>query len=323
MATIYEVAQRAGVSPATVSRVLNGIAVSPAYAERVRRAAEELDFQPDRAARRLRRRTSEVIALIIPDVENPFFTALARGAEDRASEAGLSLVLCNTDEQEAKETRYLKVALSERMAGVILAPSSHHPDLDALVSRGTPVVAVDRGAHGYDLDSVVMDDVAIGRAGTERLYASGHRRVACITGPVDVDTADQRADGWCEVFAAHHPGADPQSMLVRADYRVDGGRRGMERLLGLPEPPDAVLVANNLMGVGAMRALDAHPGGDDVDLVVVGDLPFGLWPRPGSVVLPLPARELGTRAADRLIARIGGDQQDAHRIVVPVEPSHR
>lgn len=203
MATIYEVAARAGVSPATVSRVLNGIAVSPAYADRVLAAAEELNYVPDRTAQRLRRRSSEVIALVIPDIENPFFTALARGVEDRALDAGLSVVLCNSDEQEDKESRYLQVALSEHMAGVILAPASDHPDLDAIVAMSTPVVAVDRSAHGYDLDTVVMDDVASGRAATERLYDEGHSVVACVTGPATVDTAQNRAEGWRQIGRAH------------------------------------------------------------------------------------------------------------------------
>jgi LacI family transcriptional regulator len=313
MATIYEVAAKAGVSPATVSRVFNGIAVSPSYAERVRAAAEELNFVPNRTARRLRRRSSEVIALVIPDIENPFFTALARGVEDRALAAGFSVVLCNSDEHAEKEARYLQVALSEHMAGVILAPAGHHPDLDLLVARSTPVVAVDRYAHGYELDTVVMDDVGNGRTGTERLYDSGRTRVACITGPEGVDTADQRAEGWACVFAQRHHGIDPASYLVHSDYRVDGGRAAMERLLALPEPPDGVFVANNLMGVGAMQALSAD---DDVDLLVLGDLPFGMWPRPGSQVLPLPARRLGVAAADLLLTRIGGDRTPARRVVL-------
>ena len=313
MATIYEVAERAGVSPATVSRVFNGIPVSPSYAERVRAAAEELDFVPNRTARRLRRRRSEVIALVIPDIENPFFTALARGVEDAAMAAGYSVVLCNSDEHREKEARYLQVALSEQMAGVILAPAGHHPDLDTLVARNTPVVAVDRSAHGYELDTVVMDDVANGRAGTERLYAAGHGRVACITGPADVDTADQRARGWAEVFSAHHPGGDPTPYLVHSDYRVEGGRAAMERLLALPEPPDGVFVANNLMGVGASQALSES---DAEDLLVLGDLPFGMWPRPGSQVLPLPARKLGDTAAELLLARIKGDDGPPRRIVL-------
>jgi LacI family transcriptional regulator len=313
MTTIYEVAARAGVSPATVSRVFNGIAVSPSYAERVRAASDELGFVPNRTARRLRRRSSEVIALVIPDIENPFFTAVARGVEDRALESGYSVVLCNSDEDRAKETRYLEVALSEHMAGVLLAPSTHRPDLDALVMRGIPVVAVDRAAHGYQLDAVLMDDEASGREGAERLYASGHRLVACITGPAGVDTAEGRARGWAAVFAAHHPGADPEEWLLRSDYRVDGGRAAMQQLLAREERPDAVVVANNLMGVGASQALGAA---DDVDLLVLGDLPFGMWPRAGSLVVPLPARRLGTVAAELLLARIEGDITPARRVVL-------
>jgi len=316
MATIYEVAERAGVSPATVSRVFNGIAVRPGYAERVRAAAEELNFVPNRTARRLRRRRSEVIALVIPDIENPFFTALARGVEDQAVEAGFSVVLCNSDEHSDKEARYLEVALSEHMAGVVLAPAGPHPALDQLLAQPTPVVAVDRHAHGYELDTVVMDDVANGRAAAERLYASGRTRVACITGPEGVDTADHRALGWREVFTAHHPGVDPSPYLVRADYRVEGGRLAMERLLALPEPPDAALVANNLMGVGATRTLsDEH----DVALLIFGDLPFGMFPRPGSEILSLPARRLGVAAADLLLARINGDEAPPRTLVLAAD----
>ncbi|MPZ95042.1 MAG: substrate-binding domain-containing protein [Propionibacteriales bacterium] len=317
MATIYEVAARAGVSPATVSRVLNGIAVSPAYADRVLAAAEELNYVPNRTAQRLRRRSSEVIALVIPDIENPFFTALARGVEDRALDAGLSVVLCNSDEQEDKESRYLQVALSEHMAGVILAPASDHPDLDAIVAMSTPVVAVDRSAHGYDLDTVVMDDVASGRTATERLYAEGHSVVACITGPATVETAQNRAEGWRQVFAQRSPGAEPDAYLVHSNYRVDGGQAAMASLRALPEPPDAVFVANNLMGVGAMQALATD---DAVGIAVLGDLPFGMFPRPGASVLPLPARELGVTAADLLLQRLNGDIGPARRIVLDSAP---
>ena len=313
MATIYEVAALAGVSPATVSRVFNGIAVTPSYADRVRAAAEELDFTPNRTARTLRRRSSEVIALVIPDIENPFFTAIARGVEDSALDAGFSVVLCNTDERQDKESRYLQVALSEHMAGVILAPATDHPDLDAVVGRNTPVVAVDRSARGYDLDSVLLDNLATGRAATEKLYAEGHTLVACITGPSSVETAQQRAAGWREVFRDRSPQADPETYLRHSNYRVDGGRAAMEALMSLPEPPDAVFVGNNLMGVGAMQALGT---GQSVGILVLGDLPFGMFAREGTNVMPLPARDLGVTAANLLLQRINGDTGPARRVVL-------
>lgn len=317
MATIYEVAALAGVSPATVSRVLNGIAVSPAYAQRVRKAAEELNFTPSRAARTLRLRSSEVIALIIPDIENPFFTALARGVEDRAQEAGFSVVLCNSDEQQDKESRYLNVALSEHMAGVIIAPASDHPDLDGIIARSTPVVAVDRSARGYELDSVLVDNTASGRAAAEMLYRQGFSLVACVTGPPDVETAQLRAAGWREVFAAHSPGIDPEQYLRHANYRVDGGRAAMDELMSLPNPPDAVFVANNLMSVGALQSL-AERGLEppEVGLVALGDLPYGMLAPTGTNVMQLPARELGITAADLLLRRIRGDVESARSVVL-------
>ena len=313
MATIYEVAALAGVSPATVSRVFNGVAVSPAYAERVRVAAGQLKYTPNRAARTLRRRSSEVIALVIPDIENPFFTAMARGVEDSAQKAGLSVVLCNTDDQHAKESRYLQVALSEHMAGIILAPATDHPDLQALVARNVPVVAVDRSAHGYELDTVLMDNRAVGRDATEKFYAEGHRLVACISGPATVETAVERAAGWREVFCRRSPKVDPDAYLRHSDYRVDGGHRAMRDLMAMPQPPDAVLVGNNLMGVGAMQALEPD---ETIGMLVLGDLPFGMFPRVGTSVLPLPARDLGLTAADLLLERIGGGTRPARRVVL-------
>ncbi len=138
MATIYEVAVLAGVSPATVSRTVNGQRVSEAKAALMRAAAAELNFTPNRTARTLRRQNSEVIALVLPDIENPYFTSMARGVEDIARAAGYSVVLCNTDEDPAKEAKYLEIAISENMAGVILA-------LDGLTVDGRPLTLTSGG----------------------------------------------------------------------------------------------------------------------------------------------------------------------------------
>src|SRR3954451_14770563 len=171
--TIYDVAALAGVSPATVSRVLNGSAVSPEKTERVRAAVAQLDFRPSRTARTLRRRSSEVIALIIPDVENTFFTALARGVEDRAVDAGYSVVLCNPDENPVKEDRYLDIAVAEQMAGVVLASASPEPDVMPLTSRETAVVLVDRSIPDPLVDLVVLDDEDAAARATRALYDRG------------------------------------------------------------------------------------------------------------------------------------------------------
>lgn len=315
MATIYEVAARAGVSAATVSRVLNGTRVAEDLAVRVRRAADELDYTPSRTARSLRRRHSELIALLIPDIENPFFTALARGVEDRMRAAGYSVVLCNTDEDPVREAEYLRVAAGEHMAGVILAPAGRTTDLSPLAAR--PVVAVDRGPHGYDIDTVTVDNRRAGEAATRALLDRGLRRIACITGPLGVDTAAERAAGWREAMRAA-TGADPDPGLLRsADFRFDGGRAEMMALLTAARPPDGVVVTNNLMGAGALHAVASTPGVLSPDgIAVIGDLPYSALTPDGVTVVALPARELGERAADLLLGRIGGDHSPARTVVL-------
>lgn len=314
MATIYDVAALAGVSPATVSRVFNGITVSAERSERVRAAAERLSFIPNRTARTLRKQSSEVIALIIPDIENPFFTALARGVEDVAQASGYSVVLCNTDEDAEKEARYLDVVVSENMAGIILAAASDLVNLTDLTRRGRPVVAVDRSLP--EVDTVTVDNVAGGRDATRALVEQGFRRIACITGPRGRTTAEGRADGWREVLmtmsAAH---VDPDRYLRHADFRVEGGHAAMVDLLTLPEPPDAVFVANNLMAVGALRALIEHDLTPPlVGVASFGDLPFATLSPRGVTVIPLPARLLGEAAAQLLIERLQGDDRPRQAI---------
>ncbi|GGM83156.1 LacI family DNA-binding transcriptional regulator [Dactylosporangium sucinum] len=314
--TIYEVAARAGVSPATVSRVLNGTRVSAESERLVRAAAEELSFIPNRTARRLRVQRSAVIALIIPDIENPFFTALARGVENRARAAGYSVVLCNTDEDPGRESTYIDIVLAEHMAGAILAPADDASDVSRLVAAKRPVVAVDRSLHRNDIDAVTVDNRAGGRSAAESLFAAGFRRVACITGPSSVETAQLRMEGWQQATHARQ-GRDDHELLRYADYRVDGGRAAMADLLALPEPPDAAVVANNLMAAGALDALhDAGLTPPGFGLAVFGDLPFASFGRRGIRVVDLPARELGEAAAGLLLDRISGAGGPARTVVL-------
>jgi len=316
MATIYEVAKLAGVSPATVSRVFNGMGVSPDKTAAVRDAAKQLGFTPNRTARTLRKQASEVIALVIPDIENPYFTEMARGVEDVASEAGYSVVLCNTDALIEKEATYLQIAISEHMAGVILAAASDQSNLDELLARGRPVVAVDRGT-GYDIDGVVMANRQAGQAATENLIQAGHRRIACLTGPEDVETAYERAQGWRGVMARHFPDLDLEPLLRYSTFRVEGGRSVMEELLTSPEPPDAIVAANNMLGVGAIQVLTEHGmTPPKVGVAVIGSLPFTTLTPSAVTIVRLPARHMGVTAARMLLGRINGDTDPARTVVL-------
>lgn len=316
MATIYDVASLAGVSAATVSRVFNDRPVSADKVELVRAAAATLNFTPNRTARSLRKQYSEVIALLIPDIENPYFTSLARGVEDAAQAAGYSVVLCNTDADPAKEAKYLEIAIAENMAGVILAPATGKSDLDGLIAKGRPIVAVDRSTS-YEIDAVMMSNHAAGIAATRSLRDAGFTRIACITGPLDVETAYERATGWKEVVDELGSFANAADYLRYSTFRVDGGREAIEELLALDPPPEAVVATNNLMGVGALQALAERgltPPGFGV--AVVGDLPFTTISPDAVTIVRLPVRHMGITAAKMLIERINGDIQSARTIVL-------
>jgi LacI family transcriptional regulator len=318
MATIYEVAALAGVSPATVSRVVNGLTVSEDKTRRVRAAAAKLGFTPNKTARRLRKQSSEIIALLIPDIENPFFTALARGVEDRAQESDFSVVLCNTDDNPAKELRYLEIVASEHMAGVILAPASDEVDLGAIASLGRPVVAVDRTTP-YPVDGVKIDNRAAGILATNALFDAGYSRVACIAGPAGIETTEERSLGWREVVTAR-AARIPNGYLRHANFRVDGGRAAMRDLLKLRSRPDAVVTTNNLMAVGALQVLgELGISPQELGVAIVGDLPFATLTPAAVAQVHLPARHLGTTAATMLLERIGGNTQPPRTVVLRAE----
>ena len=317
MATIYEVATLTGVSPATVSRVFNGHTVSEDKIRQVRAAAKKLRYEPNRTARTLRRQRSDLIALVIPDIENPFFTSLARGVEDVAQSSGYSVVLCNTDEDYKKEVRYFDIVMSENMAGVILAAAGDRSDLSGLISRGRPIVAVDRGPHGFNVDAVLVDNRAGGIAATQALIDQGYKRIACITGPRDVETAQQRCDGWRSAIKILKGNKQSASYLRHANYRVDGGREAMSALLELNPPPDAVFIANNLMCIGAIQVLnDRGISPSSFGIAAFGDLPFNTSSERVNKIIPLDARQLGATAAKLLLERINGDEQPTRTVVL-------
>lgn len=322
MATIYEVAALAGVSPATVSRVFNGQRVSVEKVERVRGAAAELQFTPSRTARRLRRQHSEVIALVLPDIENPYFTEMARGVEDVAQEAGYSVLLCNTDERVEKEAVYLGIAVSEDVAGIIVAPAAgadDDPVLASVAASGRAIVTVDRGT-AHDVDGITVANEEAGAAAAGALADAGYRRIACIAGPVDVETAQRREAGWRRVVLERGLDDAPDRYLRLAGFRVDGGRTAMAELLDLPEPPDAVVTTNNLLGVGALQVLaERQLSPPAIGVAVVGGLPFTTLAPTAVTTVRLPAREMGMTAARMLLERIGGDDSPARSVVLEHE----
>jgi len=306
MPTIYDVAKRAGVSPATVSRVLNGhTTVDAELTARVRDAALELGYRPNSMARNLRRATSNLWAVIISDINNPFFTAVVRGVEDVGQGLGYSVVLCNSDENPDKEAGYVAALLADQISGVIISPTSRTENVASLVAAGRAVVAIDRRPRGVPVDTVLVDNEHGARTATTHLVEQGFRRIACITGPARLSTASQRLRGYRT--ALRSAGMRPESSLERhADFREEGGYAAMADLLSVSPPPDAVFVANNLMTVGALECLaDKHVRvPSEMGVVGFDEVPWATFIRPRLSTVTQPTYELGRTAASLLRDRM-------------------
>lgn len=307
MTTIDDVADHAGVSTTTVSRVLNGTGnVNQQLAERVRASVVALQYRPSRAARALRANRARTVGLLISDIENPFFTALVRGVEDVVQQNGYSLILCNSDEDPRKERQYIEVLCAEQVAGAIIVPThEHQPGLRLFRDQHIAVVTVDRRVKDRDTDAVLVDNVRGAREAVTHLIDNGYRRIGLITGPMNTTTGIERRDGYRQALQAAGIPHDP-SLERYGSFKEESGHRLTQELLQLAHPVDSLFAANNVMTLGALEALDAQglhmP--DDIGVVGFDDMP---WAALGSVSLTTvaqPVYELGNTAALRLFQRL-------------------
>jgi LacI family transcriptional regulator len=307
--TMADVALEARVSVATVSRVLDGRAsVDPVLAKRVLAAAARLDYRPNRVARSLRTKRSPMWALIISDVRNSFFTDVAVAVEEIADAAGYSVILCNSQEDLEKERRYLRLAAAERMSGAILSPeSTTETDISALADAGVHVVTVDRRLERHIVDHVVVDNAHGVELAVLHLAQNGFTRIACITGPPSATTGSERLLGYRRGLARAGLNGPP-GLIRTGDFREESGYDAMRSLLELPYRPDAVFVANHLMTVGALRAIDEAGLAVPHDIAIVGfdDTPWAPLMRPSLTTVAQPTYDVGAEASRLLLGRIEG-----------------
>lgn len=326
MANIRDVARLAGVSTATVSRVINESGfVADELKERVRRAMAELNYRPNNLARSFRQNRSFMIALMISDISNPFFTSLVRGVEDVVKEGGLNLLLCNTDEDPDKERSYVEVLIGNRIDGVIMAPTGKAQEsVEAFGRHGIPVVFIDRHLPGIKVDAVLLDNVSGAYQATAHLLRLGHRRVGIITGLETVSTSQEREEGYRRALADF--GITPDERLIaRGNSRIEGGIRQTQALLSLPPDvrPTALFTSNNLLTIGAMRALREAGVKVPHEMAVVGFDEFESTPiiDPPLTVVAQPTYEIGMRAAKRLFKHLRGEVRSDNRpVVVRLKP---
>ncbi|UCC85885.1 MAG: substrate-binding domain-containing protein [Anaerolineales bacterium] len=310
MATINDVAKRAGVSPVTVSRVINDAPnVRPATRARVERAIQELGYVPSVAARSLRSKQTRTLALVLPDITNSFWTTIARGVEDTAQGRGYSVLLYNTDETPSKQSRCLDVIASQRVDGVIIAPyDSDAHNLVKLQTRQIPTAIIDRRSKGWEVDTVYGDSVSGARALVRHLIKLGHKQVAIVSGPVGASTAEDRVAGYR--MALTEAGIPANLRLIkRGEFRAVSGERLTYQLLDEGLEPTAIFAANNVIALGVIDALEKRglriP--QDVALVCFDDFPNASRFFPFLTVAVQPAYDMGVNAAQLLLSRLDAE----------------
>jgi LacI family transcriptional regulator len=321
MTTIYDVAKRAGVAPITVSRVINNTGyIRPETRQRVLAAVEELGYVPNRLARGLRSRRSNVLALVLADISNPFFTLIARGVEDAASEQGYMVIYCNTDESEEEEQKYIDLLLQNRVDGILLVPAGNGAAaIGAARRHDTPLVVIDRRIPGAQVDSVRGDSFGGAYSLSRLLLDLGHRRIALLNGPAGVSTADERQAGFCQ--ALEEAGIPMDGCLfLGGRFTTQSGRQMALQALASNPSPTALLAANNFIALGALQAVQEYGLGVPQDIALAGfdDLPDALVAFPFLTVAVQPAYEMAQKATELLLSRLdGSDPTEPQEIILP------
>lgn len=315
---IKDVAERASVSVATVSRVLNGDpSVDPQFRERVRKAVAELGYRPNRLARNLRRQQMEALGIVVPDIEDPHFAEVVRIIEGIAIERGYRVMVCNTDEDEVRQAACLRMLADERVGGIVLSPADSAGDISHLRDLGIPVVAIDRVLARAQTDLIVADNALGARLATQRLIDAGHRRIAFVGGRAELESPSELKKGYVAAIEA----AGLRELLASGASRREAARVAVTMLLGGADPPTALIVTNNLMALGAMQAVRdcglRVPG--DVAIIAVDDPDWAELLDPPLSVLAQPIHTMASHAADVLIRRIRGEEFPLVHDVHPLE----
>lgn len=317
--TIKDVAARVGVTDMTVSRVVNGSgAVSEGVRQRVKEAIEELGYVPSRLARGLRSNRTHTIALMVTDVTNPFFTTVARGVEDAASDRDHLVLLCNTDESEDEELRYLEMLAQQSVDGVLLVPArSGTRSLEFAAKRGLPVVILDRRVPTHEY-SVVRCDARTGAEEMARYLVSlGHRNFAVLAGPVGVTTSDDRVDGFLDALGELRD----RVSVSHGPLSPESGRHRAIEAMAIEPRPTAIFGLNNFVTIGALQGLNSLGIRVPEDIALVGfdDLPPAMVGQPFLTVVSQPAYEMGHRAVELLLEQLSHPGNPPQEIVLPTE----
>ena len=319
MATIKDVAALAGISFTTVSHVVNGTRpVSDQVRRKVEAAIAELGFVPSGVARSLRVRATGTLGLLLPNASNPYFAELARGIEDHAERNGYSVILCNSDDNIDKQLRYLRVLLERRIDGLIVATvASDQAFVEALAVVKVPLMLVDRSLDGVLADRVQVDHELGGYLATRHLLELGHRRIACIAGPVNTQVVQLRVAGYRRALSE----AGVEALLVLdCAFTSPGGYAAAQALLTSAQAPTAIFAGNDMIALGVLRAAAERGVQVPQQLSLVGfdDIEVSRYLHPALTTVGQHIGQLGEQAAERLLERVREPGLEAEqRLVEP------
>ena len=318
MSTILQVAQKAGVSPTTVSHVINKTRfVSAETTERVMLAMDELGYRPNALARSLRRGETHTLGLILPDSANPFFAEMGRVIEIEAFQHGYSVVLCNTDDNAQKETVYAQVLSTKQVDGTIFVAAGEESDsVETLLHQGMPLILVDRLLPGISTDVVLIDNRQGGAQAARCLVSAGRRRISCISGPSYLTSSAGRLNGFLDEL--QKLGIDASQVAVeRGDFHPESGYQAALSLLGSADGPQAVFCCNDMMAIGLYRAA-AELGlriPEDVAVVGFDDINLSSYLNPPLTTISQPKQQIGRAVVELLLERINERSLPARRLV--------
>ncbi|MEW6405501.1 MAG: LacI family DNA-binding transcriptional regulator [Chloroflexota bacterium] len=316
MTSIKDVAKAAGVSTATVSRILSNAdaPIRPETRQRVLKAIADLNYRPNLVARSLRVQRTAKIGLVVSDIRNPFFTAIGRAVEDAAYEQGYSVLMCNTDENPEKEALYLESLHDENVAGIIFSPTQQFSARLKQYNSNIPFVVIDRSVESNDVDMVLLDNIAAAYELTTHLIENGYQKLAGLFGNVST-TGQERSRGFHKALKDHGLNAVAAHFIAP---RIKQGYDATMTLLQGAERPDAIFTSNSLLTAGAFQAIrDSRlsiPG--EVALVGFDETTWGTLVDPPVTVIAQPTEEIGRTATELLFQRIADPNRAPKKVIL-------
>lgn len=322
--SLKKVAEKAGVSIATVSRVINNSPnVNPQTRIKIEKIIKDLKYSPNRVAKRLRNRnaSSNLLGVLIPDIQNPFYVEVLRGIEDVAYKNKYALIMCNFAQDEKKESLYLDILQSESIDGLIAAPT-HEKDQNVihLVKGGLPIVCVDRGLVDVDVDVVQVENKKGAYTAVDHLAKKGYKRIAYISGIPKIPSSRDREQGYKDALTDNNLTIDKE-LIKYGDSRHESGVKLCKELLALPNPPDAIFTGNNLITLGALETIHTKGLNIPKDIAIVGfdDMYWSISLNPPLTAVRQPAYEIGKCAAEQLISRINSPERPTSHMILKTE----